>query len=108
MRSQITILFLSIYLIQQSVTWDHFGEQCSCSCCLGIGCAPETKPDFPVPLCSDDDSVCVNYCRMIYPDCGDIYSEVFAVCVSKTSKVSSQYAILIFLILFLLNRYFSM
>ncbi len=70
-------------------------DQCSCSCCIGLGCNPIQKPDLSIPWCVDDDAACVTLCKMIFPaDCNRIDSQTFAVCLSKASKILNQYTTL--------------
>ena len=74
-------------------------EQCSCSCCLGLGCLPEEKPEFSVPTCADDDSICVRFCRMFFPaDCNHIDSQIFAACLSPASIGSNQQCTIVILL----------
>lgn len=98
----ITILFLFlIYFINITTTIDIMQEQCSCSCCIGLGCIPIQLPDFYVPLCADDDSACVTFCRMMYPAyCNHFASQTFAFCNSASLKTTNRCIFILLLILF--------
>lgn len=97
-----TISFIFFYLINISLAINIIQDECSCSCCIGFNCIPISKPDFYIPLCSEDDEICVIYCKMIYPaDCDDIDSQTFAVCLSSGSKIYNQYVVLFVSVLFI-------
>ncbi len=95
------ILFLFLGLINLSETLNIIQDQCSCSCCIGYDCIPIDQPNFYIPLCIDDDTMCVTYCKMAYPfDCGQIDSQTFAVCISNGSKIFQHLFNVIFISLF--------
>ncbi len=102
MRSTTFCFLVFLYLLNIPSVLNIIEDQCSCSCCIGFNCNPISKPDFYIPLCTDDDTACVGYCKMIYPfDCGQINSQTFAVCNSSGSKIFNRYIILFISILFL-------
>jgi len=91
---QLTTIFfvLLIYFVNITMSITVIEDQCSCSCCIGLGCNPIQKPDLSIPWCVDDDAACVTLCKMIFPaDCNHIDSQTFAVCLSKASKILNQY-----------------
>ncbi|CAF0739416.1 unnamed protein product [Adineta ricciae] len=98
-RINIHLLVVLFCLMNVTLSMIIEEEQCSCSCCLGLGCLPEEKPDFSVPMCTDDDSTCVRFCRMLFPvDCNHIDSQVFAACLSLASIEFNQQCIIVILL----------
>ena len=102
MKTTLVVIMGSVCLIGISLALNIIEEQCSCSCCIGFNCIPIAKPDFNIPLCSEDESLCVIYCKRYYPiDCDDVGSETFAVCNSAGSNIFNPYFVLFLLVLFI-------
>ena len=101
MKITLLLLMKFVCLIGMARAINIMEDQCSCSCCIGFNCTPIAKPDFTIPSCAEDDSLCVIYCKRYYPmDCDNAESETFAFCTSDGSELFSSYFLLFLSVLF--------
>ncbi|CAF3032333.1 unnamed protein product [Rotaria sp. Silwood2] len=76
MRSLTTILFIIIFILMFCSTIIETAK-CSCSCCSGISCKPESLPSLNVGSCSTCDSACTTH----YPSkCGQNPGATISAC----------------------------
>lgn len=57
--------------------------------------------EFAVPLCRDDDGLCLQRCKILFPyECDQIFSQAFAYCIRNQARnlSFSIYLILSFII----------
>ncbi|CAF1356290.1 unnamed protein product [Rotaria sordida] len=81
MRLLTRILFTIIFILMFYSTIIE-AAKCSCSCCFGNSCKPESLPSLQVDSCS----MCDSTCKTVYPSkCGRDTGVTIAACSSGLS-----------------------